>query len=58
MSRAVDVVLGVVLILSTWSWMVLSIKPESHMWLTVFLTISKIGCACLITGPIYREYLK
>lgn len=58
MERAGNVFFGVILIITLWLWMGSSIKPEDQTWWMFVVAISKVICACYMTAPIYREYLK
>ena len=58
MSRAIDVITGVALIISLWAWMLKSFTGFGPPWLFVVIILCKISAACFITAPVYREYLR
>lgn len=61
MSRVYEVVLGAALIFCLWCWALESLAgqwAELTGWLAIVMAVSKLWVACLITAPLYREYLR
>lgn len=59
MSRAHDVLAGILCIGSLWLWIIASSdfsgKPT---WFVIMAVLGKLYLGWLITVPVYREYLK
>ena len=59
MTRAWEVGQGCILVFLVWAWMgnTLVHDTSTGVWFAVSL-VARVVCACAITGPIYREYLR
>lgn len=57
MSRAYNVALGCVLIATIWIWAFGATLP-ARGWMAPLVLVCNIATACLLTAPVYREYLK